>query len=159
MSLTKVNPTVLDTPSVTVNLAADSTPGGIGVSVTTAQTTANTADTRSKIYDLASGTVGKPGAGATILRFVAPRAFTLPVGLTGSFCKANAAATALSSFTIKKNGSSIGTVNFAAASATATFTFASATSFAPGDVLSLDAPGSADSTLSDLYYTLSATLV
>jgi hypothetical protein len=173
MALTKIKSSVLDAPSVTVALASDTTVGGVGASITTAQSTANTAqstantaqstantaDTRSKIYDIASGTVGKPANAAVIVRFIAPRSFTLPIGLTGSYVKAGVAATGAHVYTIKKNGTGVGTMDFAVAATNGTFTFTSLTSFVTGDILTIEAPATADATLSDLYFTLAATLV
>lgn len=101
-------------------------------------------------YDIAVSVSGKPGAGAIVGRLVAPRAFALPASLTGSVAKADVAATGSSTFSIKKNGSEVATLNFAASGTTATFTNASEDSFSAGDVLTIVAPGSQDATLADL---------
>lgn len=108
-------------------------------------------------YDIAGGTVGKPSASAIIATFVAPRAFTLPSGLTGSYARAGTAATGSATFTLKKNGTSIGSFAFAAAGTSAAFTFASSTNFVAGDVLTVTAPSSQDGTLSDIGFTLKGT--
>lgn len=105
-------------------------------------------------YDIAGGTNGAPSASAIIATFDAPRAFTLPAGLTGSRAVAGTAATASTTFTIKKNGSSIGSIVWGAAATVATFTFASAVSFAAGDVLTVTAPASPDATLANIGFTL-----
>ena len=58
---------------------------------------------------------------------------------------------------MKKNGSSIGTINWAASATTATYTFASTITFAAGDILQLVAPATADTTLADIGITIAAT--
>lgn len=115
-------------------------------------------DARLNAYDIAGGFVGKPTASGIGLNFIAVRAFTLPQNLTGSYAKAQTAATGTTTFTLKKNGSSIGTFEYAASGTTATFTFASAVSFAAGDILTVHAPGSQDTTLADLGIVLKGTV-
>jgi hypothetical protein len=87
---------------------------------------------------------------AEIFRNNATRDFTFPISLTGSYATAGIAATASSVFTLKKNGSSIGTITFATSSSTGTFSFTSAISFSPGDVLEIDGPATADTTLANI---------
>lgn len=113
----------------------------------------------STVYDLALSVQGKPSAGANVLNFVASRAFSLPSGLTGSHTRAGTTATASSVFTIKKNGSSIGTLTFPNTGAnSATVSFASDVSFSIGDLLQITAPSSQDTTLADISIVLAATL-
>lgn len=92
---------------------------------------------------------GKPTA-SQLRQWVAAHAFTFPSGLTGSVAKAGTAATAQKDFDLKKNGTSFGTMRFAASATAATFIAASATAFAIGDVLTVTAPGSQDSTLANI---------
>ena len=80
-------------------------------------------------------------------------AMTLPASLTGSVAKARVAPTGSYAITIQKNGSSIGTINFAAGSTTATFTFSSTQTFSPGDVISFLSPATPDG--SGYFWTLS----
>jgi hypothetical protein len=96
---------------------------------------------------------GTPTASQTV-KFIATRAFTLPAALAGSQGHAGTATTAQADFDIRKNGGSIGTASFAASSSAATFTFASAVSFAAGDRLEVTAPASSDATLADVAVTL-----
>ncbi len=90
--------------------------------------------------------------------FVAVRPFTVPASGTGSQGKAGAASTGNVTFDLLKNGVSFGTVRFNV-SATASFTIASATSFAIGDVLKLVAPATADATLADVAISLKTQLL
>lgn len=112
----------------------------------------------SKAYDIASGVVGKPEDDATILNVPMVRAVDFDANMGGSVGKAITAATAETSFEIRKNGTAIGTMVFAAAGTDASFTVASAVSFAVGDILSIHAPATADATLADFGYTLKGVL-
>jgi hypothetical protein len=96
---------------------------------------------------------GKPGAGATILRFKAVRSFIWIASLTGSNFTAGTASAATATFTLKKNGSAIGTVAFST-SATGAATFASDVFFVAGDVIEIIAPGSQDTTLADVAFNI-----
>lgn len=100
----------------------------------------------SQPFDLGIYLLTKPGAGAVVLRFNAVRSFDLPSGLSGSLFTAEVASTGTATFTLKKNGSSIGTVVFTS-SATGAATFASPVNFAVNDVFTIEAPGSQDATL------------
>jgi hypothetical protein len=64
-----------------------------------------------------------------------------PAGLTGSVGSCSVAPSGgAASVPIKKNGSSVGSLNFANGATTGTFTFASAVTFVAGDVISIEAP-------------------
>jgi hypothetical protein len=108
-------------------------------------------------YDVGVYFPGQPGAGVTLLQLVAPRAFTLPAGLTGSQGYAGTAPTAQADLDIRKNGASIGTGTFAASASTATFSFASEVTFAAGDRLAVIAPGTQDASLADISITFKGT--
>jgi hypothetical protein len=100
---------------------------------------------------------GVPGAGATLLRYVAARPFTLPVALPLSRGYVEVAPTVASAvFDLRKNATSIGSMTFAVASQTATFTLATATTFAAGDRLAIWAPSPANATLTDVSFNLIA---
>lgn len=101
-------------------------------------------------YDLAGSVFGLPTASESILRIRACRAFTMPSGQSNAQAKSAVAATASATFTLAKNGSSIGTVVFGAGSTTGTITFSNTVSVAVGDLISLTAPAVADSTLADI---------
>lgn len=89
--------------------------------------------------------------GSTILTNV-----TLPSGLTGSVggCKVNP--TAVATVTIKRNGSSIGTINISTGGVV-TFTFSSAVTLNPNDILDFVFQATADSTLAGLWWTIAGT--
>lgn len=90
-----------------------------------------------------------------ILRYDVPIAIDFEAGLPLTRGRALVAPTADTDFTIKKNGSSIGTIRFEAGSPTTiVITFASAQSFAVGDLLQITSPGSADATLADISISL-----
>lgn len=112
------------------------------------------------VYDICLSIQGKPAAGANVLNFIAPRAYSLPSGLTGSRTHAATVAASTSVFTLKKNGTSIGTLTFPNSGAnSATISFTSTVSFAAGDRLQITAPSSQDSALADISITLLAALV
>lgn len=108
-------------------------------------------------YDLATFYPGVPGNSQLLARIKLARAVTFPINLTGSLADARVAATASTTVTLKKNGSSIGTLVWAASGTSGAFTFAAAVSFAAGDVLTLEGPATADVTLADISITLIGT--
>lgn len=92
----------------------------------------------------------------TILSTVAAVAYRLPSGLTGSVAKLGGAPVSAYSLSVTKNGTEIGTIDFAGASDTATFTFASDVTFAVGDVLSIVAQTAIDTSVNNLTLALRA---
>lgn len=111
-------------------------------------------DSRLTIYPVAGRSPGAPSASAVLLDIVAISAFTLPINLSGSYGKADTAATGSTTFDIQKNGSSIGSMVFAGSGTTATFAFSASVSFAAGDRLKVIAPASPDATLAGITFTL-----
>ena len=105
-------------------------------------------------YDLALSISGTMTASEVVLQYVAPVAFAIPAGGTGSYAKAANSATASTTVTIKLNGSSVGTIVWAASSATGAFTIGSPIVLAAGDALQLVAPATPDTTLADIGITL-----
>ena len=109
-------------------------------------------------YDLGTYVAGLPDAGGTVLHWNAVRAFTLPSGLSGSYARCRVNATSSAVFTIYKNGSSIGTITFAAGSpGNGVISFSSSQSFAIGDQLRIVAPASQDATLAGVSISLKGT--
>lgn len=110
-------------------------------------------------FDMGGGRTTPPGTGESLLRHIIPSGLTsvsLASGLSGSAFKNRATPTGSCSITINKNGSSIGSINFASGSSSATFTFSSLQTFSPGDVVEL-VFGTTDPTVLGIYGTLSAT--
>jgi hypothetical protein len=108
-------------------------------------------------YDLALYANGKPAASALLMRFIFDRTISFPVNLAGSVASVGTAPAAAAAFAVAKNGAAIGTLNFAGAATSGTFSIAAAQSFSSGDVLTIAAPATADAALSDLSVTLSGT--
>ncbi|MEX2647555.1 MAG: hypothetical protein WD673_00920 [Alphaproteobacteria bacterium] len=81
------------------------------------------------------------------------------VDLAGSQGSAGTAATSQADFDLRRNGTSFGTMRFAASATTATFIAASEIVLEPGDVLGVVAPASPDATLADVGFTLAGALV
>lgn len=96
----------------------------------------------------------RPLAGQELALVPLAYSASLPSGLTGSIGGCEVAPTATATFTIYKNGSSIGTAQISASATTATFTFASMVSFVSGDLLTLKCPNPQDATLSGPYFSL-----
>jgi hypothetical protein len=104
---------------------------------------------------------GKPAA-ATSCAVVFTNAMTLPANFAGSHGLANAAATASATFTVFASHAggaytNIGTINIAAGARAATFPTIAATTFAAGDALMIQAPGTPDTTLTDIAITIQTT--
>lgn len=95
--------------------------------------------------------------GEILFEFVSTDAITLPINLTGSYAKANTAATASTTVTINKNGGSIGTIDWSVAGTVGTFTFSAGVNLIAGDVLQLVAPNPADVTLANVGVNFAAT--
>ena len=108
-------------------------------------------------FDLTAFYPGVVAASALVTRVPVARAVTFPSGLTGSIGKASAAATASTAFDVRKNGSSVGTITFAAGATSATFAAASAITLAAGDIVSIHGPSTPDATLADVGIVLAGT--
>jgi hypothetical protein len=115
------------------------------------------ADVPAVRYDIATFYPGVPGSSQTLLRWIAPRAVTIPSGGTNSQCSCGTAATANTTLTIKQNGSSVGTILVSAAGTSGAFTVSSVVNLVAGDVLTITGPATADATLADIAVTLAAT--
>ena len=105
-------------------------------------------------YLLAFDAPGVPTASMVVFHHVFTQAVSFVASLTDSYVKAGTAATAQTDFDLKKNGSSIGTVRFAAAGTTASYVSISASSWVAGDILTLIAPAEPDDTIADIWGTL-----
>ena len=101
---------------------------------------------------------GSPAATQIIERYIFATPVTFSAGLSGSYGASGIAATAAATFAIAKNGTAIGTMDFAAGASSASFTMASASTFAAGDILTIAAPATPDATLANLAWTLAGAL-
>ncbi len=108
-------------------------------------------------YTLAFYEEGVMTDAEVIYKFIATVPFTLPSGLSGSYANSEVASTGNVHFDIKKNGSDSGDITFNA-SASGSFTLASDLSFAAGDILTIVAPATADTTLAGVAVSLKAYL-
>jgi hypothetical protein len=97
---------------------------------------------------------GPTTANLVVQRYVFAGTVMFPAGLTGSQGTAGVAATATTTYSIKKNGTNVGTMVFAAGAMIATFSMPSMTTFMAGDILTVVAPVSPDATLANLAWTL-----
>lgn len=101
---------------------------------------------------------GAPTASAVV--FYVPIAVdtTFPDDFAGSFAKSKVAATASTAFDVKANGSSVGTITFAAGATSATFvTAGGAVVVTAGQTLEIVAPGTADASLANIGFALKGT--
>jgi len=152
-SLTSLNASNLSTGTVPIaQLGSSGTP-----SSTTYLRGDNTWANPTSIYEVPLSIQGTLTANAKVLNFVAVRSYSLPASLTGSYAKAGTTASGSSTLTITKNGTSIGSITFAASATNGTFSFTSAVTFSAGDLLVITAPGTADATLADLAINLLGT--
>lgn len=110
------------------------------------------------VYDLPYSFIGQPANAQVLFRYVCVRAERLPASLVDSQFKVNINPAANWIFTLRKNGSSIGTVTFSTAGAV-TVAFAADVDFAAGDVFSLEAQAVADTTGTDPSFTFVKTVL
>jgi hypothetical protein len=96
---------------------------------------------------------GKPTATELVFKHSFRRQLKLVASLTGSKFLIDTNPTATMTWTINKNGSSVGTVAFST-SGVPTVTFSSDVTFAVDDTLSITAPGSVDATGADITFAL-----
>jgi len=108
-------------------------------------------------YDIMGGSTGRPASNAIVMTFVAIRPVNFAINMGISQAVAGTAATSQTIYTLKKNGTSFGTITYASGATLATFS-STATSFISGDILTVVAPTPSDATLSDLGFTLTGTL-
>jgi Protein of unknown function (DUF2793) len=108
-------------------------------------------------YDVGAFSEAAPTASQIMLRHVFARQVIFPSGLSPSQGVAGTAATGSTVFDIQKNGSSAGSMTFAASGTTATFAMSTQTTFAAGDKLTVVAPATPDATLAKIAFTLAGT--
>jgi hypothetical protein len=109
---------------------------------------------------IASFKNGVPADSEKMLGFTFPSGLTnaaTPADIASSSVEATIAATAETDFDILKNDVSFGTIRFAIAGTVATFVSVTSQTWVQGDRLDIIAPGSADATLGDIYFTIAGT--
>jgi hypothetical protein len=108
-------------------------------------------------YDISTFVSGVFAASESVQRHVAARSFNIPASLAGTTVAAMVATTAAFAVSLKKNGTSFGSITFNSNGSISLS--GSSTNFAAGDVLSLEAQATPDSTLSNVSITLKGKLV
>lgn len=78
------------------------------------------------------------------------RRWQLPANLAGSKVRSQFSATGASSITLKKNGATIGTIDWAGTDTVPTFSFAGVITFELGDSFEMRGPATSDPTLADI---------
>jgi hypothetical protein len=91
-------------------------------------------------YDIGGTLAGVPTGGSVVLRYPVPRAVRFPAGMANSRGVAGTTSGATATFSIRKNGTQFATMQFAAGVSTPSFTAATLTDFAAGDVLTIHRP-------------------
>ena len=104
-------------------------------------------------YDLAIFVAGAPAGGEVYPIWNSPRSLLLPQDLAGSQTTITTLPTATMTFTLKRNGVSIGTIAFAPAG-TPTIVFLADVAFNAGDQLTMTAQAIADATGGNVAITL-----
>lgn len=115
-------------------------------------TTAGTSSWEQIEYDISLHAEYTIAANQVLLRFVAPRAFTIPSG--NFFGRASIGPTANRDFLVQKNGSTFATLRFASGSTTLSIVSSTSTNFAANDLLSILGPSTSDTNLSGVSITL-----
>lgn len=105
----------------------------------------------SVLYDISGSTFQVPANGDVIQRFIAVRDFRMPTNLTGSQASSTVAPTGTPAYPIKKNGVQVGTIDYSTVAGT--FTFSADVDFTSGDVLTVEAPATADATHDGMVWT------
>jgi hypothetical protein len=141
----------------TIALSGDNTTGS-AAKLTTARTIGGVSfdgsGDISQPYDIAGFISGVPTASQIGLLHVFNRTITFAAAISGSHGVATVAATAQTDFDVQKNGTSVGTIRFAASATTASFIASSGFSCAATDVIKVIAPATPDATLANIAWTL-----
>lgn len=102
-------------------------------------------------YDIRFQKTGKPAAAEAILTFPVTTPFTMAATGHSGTCTANPTATA--NLPVKKNGTTVGTLQVSTSGVLSLVGFSS-TAFAAGDILTVEAPATQDATYSGLFFVL-----
>jgi hypothetical protein len=102
---------------------------------------------------------GKPLGSQIMFEIKMTKSLRLPLNLGGSQFNAATPPAADWTVTLLRNGSSIGTIKFAATTGATTVTFATSVTFVIGDIFKITAPGTADSALADIAFSFASTFL
>ena len=109
-------------------------------------------------YDISSGVSGPIAGSQYVMDFLAVRSVNVPANFSGSLASVLTAFTSAATYTIYHNGTSVGTISFAASGTAGTFSTSSAFTMAVGDNMTIQAPSTADATAANLAITILANL-
>lgn len=102
---------------------------------------------------------GQPLPGETVMQYMVVDNMTLPIGLVGTAVFAGTPTALPCSYTINKNGTPIGSINFSGPSPeTITVSFSTVVTFVPGDFITVTAPAVPDAAQANISITLVAEL-
>jgi hypothetical protein len=109
----------------------------------------------STLYDVVVSFVAKPDAAGLIFLQTFPRVVTFAANFAGSYGTVRVNPTATATYSVKKNGSAIGTI-VVSTGGVVTFTTSggAAQAFNAGDRMTVEAPTPQDGTLADAAFTL-----
>ncbi len=143
--------TITNTGTIGCTTATTSASGCL---TSTDWTTFNNKAPAAQPYDIVFTLSGKPGASATLPWVVFTRTVTFSANWSGAYCKDLTNATSSATMTVKKNGSTVGTVVFNT-DGTCTFATSGGTTVVPvaGDYFTFVTPAQ-DATLSDIMVTI-----
>jgi hypothetical protein len=112
----------------------------------------------STLYDVVVSFVAKPDAAGLIFLLTFPRTVIFAANFSGSYGTVRVNPTAVATYTIKKNGTAIGTIVVSTGGVvTFTTTAGAAQTFNAGDRMTVEAPSPQDGTLADAAFTLAGT--
>jgi hypothetical protein len=139
-------------------LATTSSVGAVEPDGTTITVSAGVISLGPQPYDIPFSQPSKPGSGTVYPWVTILRSVSFPANFSGSRATVGTNPTSTATYTILKNGSSIGTVAIST-SGTATFTTSGggSVSCSAGDRLTIQAPSPQDATLSDVAITITGT--
>ena len=112
----------------------------------------------STLYDVVVSFVAKPDAAGLIFLLTFPRTVIFAANFAGSVGTVRVNPTATATYTVKKNGTAIGTIVVSTGGVvTFTTTAGAAQTFNAGDRMTVEAPSPQDGTLADAAFTLAGT--
>ena len=109
------------------------------------------------VYDISLFVEGLSAEGEIFYRLGAVRSFTVPSDTTGFIADSGTTANTTGQVVLKKNDVQFGTITWTSPSDTGVWSIPGDTSFAAGDILSIEAPAIVDTSLADLTISIIAT--